>query len=119
MNTRSLRVSMLVSISIALLAPAMPAAADDVKSDGAWCGGSWTPGAVDAGGKVVDRGGVNFGRCMPVVKKVNGKDVSVSTIPATPARHVVVQQDGQGRWVGGTMQSGKFVAMPRRLAPRR
>lgn len=115
---RSFGVSMLVSMSLALLVPALPAAADDMKSEGAWCGGSWTPGTVDESGKVVDRGGVNFAKCVPVVKKIGGKDMAVPTHPATPARQVILQRDAQGHWVGGTMQSGKFMLIPRRIVPR-
>ena len=115
---RSLAIVMLVSISSISL-PVLPVAANDMKSEGAWCGGSWAPGAVDESGKVVDRGGVNFAKCVPVVKKDGSKETSIPTHPATPARQVVMQRDSQGHWVGGTMQSGKFVPIPRRVMPRR
>lgn len=97
----------------------VPVSAQETKSEPAWCGGSWSPGSADETGKVVDRGGVSFAKCVPVTKKVGGKDVSVPTHPANPAKQVTFQPDGKGQLVGGTMQSKKFMAMPRVVAPKR
>jgi hypothetical protein len=107
----------LFAIVMMLLVPVVWA--DEMKSEPAWCGSSWDPGAVDAAGKVVERGGSNFGKCVPTKKMAGGKDAMVPTHPARPARQVTIQRDAQGHLVGGTMQSGKFVPVPRRISPKR
>lgn|GEM_PF-5845519 len=100
-----------MTMVIVLLVPAVPVSAADTKSQGAWCGGSWDPGAVDAAGKVVEKGGSSFGRCVSVNKS--------PTHPANPAKRVVIREDTNGKLAGGTMQSGKFVPIPRRVVPKK
>lgn len=107
----------LVAMVMALLVPVVWA--DEMKSEPAWCGSSWDPGAVDSAGKVMEKGGSNFGKCVPMKKMAGGKEGTVPTHPAHPARQVSIQQDTKGQLAGGTMQSGKFVPIPRRVVPKR
>lgn len=100
-----------IAMVMVLLVPVVSVSAADMKSQGAWCGGSWDPGAIDSAGKTVEKGGSNFGKCVPMNK--------TATHPAHPAKQIVIREDGSGKLSGGTMQSGKFVPIPRRVAPKR
>jgi|SwirhisoilCB1_FD_contig_31_11032516_length_1781_multi_5_in_0_out_0_3 hypothetical protein len=73
----------------------------EIKSEPAWCGGSWWPGAVDEKGVQVEPAGTSLGECKPMARKDGDKDVMVPTHPAYPASQVVFQQDKDGRWVPG------------------
>lgn len=114
----------LVVVFMAMVLLVVPVGAQEPKSEPAWCGGSWSPGAVDGDGKTVEAGGTSLGSCMPIMQKVDGKDVSVPTHPAYPSHLVIFQQDAKGVWAAGTMQSEKgsddkvtqkFVPIPPRV----
>jgi len=108
---RWLPLLMLMAMVTVLLVPVVSVSAEDMKSQGAWCGGSWDPGAVDSAGKAVEKGGSNFGKCGSVSKS--------ATHPAYPAKQIVIREDTNGKLAGGTMQSGKFVPIPRRVVPKK
>jgi hypothetical protein len=116
---RWLPLVMVMAMVMMLLVPIASVSADNMKSQGAWCGGSWDPGAADTSGKIVEKGGSNFGRCVPTKTKSGGKEMSVATHPAHPAKQVMIGTDANGKLSGGTMQSGKFVPIPRRTTPKK
>ena len=108
---RWLPLLIVMAMMTVLLVPVVSVSADEMKSQGAWCGGSWDPGAVDSAGKVVEKGGSSFGKCVSMNKS--------ATHPAHPTKQVVIREDTNGKLAGGTMQSGKFVSIPRRVVPKK